>query len=394
MRILQVNQFCGSKGGTELYVDLISNELLSRGHHVSLLCEQPASNHREYKYKVHQIYGIAQYFPKRDNDVMAALDRVVELENPDVINTHNIHSSQVTQFFLKSRPTLRYVHDHTLFCPRGKHYDSGISCAHPFGVRCLLNSYVPFACFGAFSSRPWLTSRYFRSFDETIKTNRKLKKLLVASKYMKTCLLQNNFSDEMIELLPYFTDVPDEITPIGDHLLFVGRLIPEKGAHLLLDALSLLPDSSKLVIVGEGPQDYRSMLVQRISRLNLKSRVRFAGAVEHSELAGFYQACNLVVFPSIWPEPFGIVGIEALSFGRPVVAFDSGGTRDWLAEGETGFVVPRGDVRALVEKVKHLLDSSELATAMGEKGRTMVAKDFNREVHMKRLLQIYHKICE
>ena len=394
MRILQVNEFCGSKGGTELYVDLISNELLSRGHHVSLLCERPGGNHRRCNYKVYQVSGITQYFVKRDKDVVAALDRVVELENPDVINVHNIHNSQVIQFFLKSRPTLRYVHDHTLICPRRKYYNSGTGCGHPFGIICLLNNYVPFTCFGAFSSKPWLTSRYFRSFDETIKTNRNLKKLLVASRYMKTCLVQNKFSEEMIELLPYFADIPDEITPVGDHLLFVGRLIPEKGAHLLLDVLSLLPDSSKLVIVGEGPQDYRSMLMQRISRLNLRSRVIFAGAVEHSELAGFYQACNLVVFPSIWPEPFGIVGIEALSFGRPVVAFDSGGTRDWLEEGETGFLVPRGDVRALAEKVKHLLDSSELAIAMGEKGRAMVAQKFNREVHMKRLLQIYHKICE
>lgn len=222
----------------------------------------------------------------------------------------------------------------------------------------------------------------------------RLDKLMVASRYMKECLVQNGFNEKMVDVLPHFTDPPVETGSVGDSILYVGRLLPEKGLHVLLDALSLLPSHVKLVVVGNGSQQYESLLDRRVSRLGLASRVHFAGQVRHGELKTFYEACRLVAVPSLWPEPFGIVGIEALAHGRPVVAFDSGGISDWLVDGEVGFLVPRGDVKALAVRIQQLLESPETAESMGKRGRSIVAERFGREVHVEKLLKLYEKTCE
>jgi len=291
------------------------------------------------------------------------------------------------------RPTVRYVHDHSLFCPRRKYYDSGVFCSHPTGMRCVLYSYLPFLCSGAFSRRPWMTKKYYSSFRATIEANRRLKGLAVASSYMKRCLIDNGFREETIELLPYFADVPKDNPPPGESILFVGRLIPEKGVHVLIDALAEMGDGPHLVVVGDGPRDYREVLARRAVRLGLASRVEFVGDQPHENLAGFYGRSRLVAVPSVWPEPFGIVGIEAMAHGRPVVAFDAGGIRDWLVDGETGFLVPRGDTSGLVNGMKKLMDSRDLPAEMGEKGRALVRTKFNRADHMDKLLRFYRKAC-
>ncbi|MFQ5906490.1 MAG: glycosyltransferase family 4 protein [bacterium] len=393
MRILQVNQFCGSEGGTEVYVHSISNDLIERGHSVSLLCEKRCNDQRDFSYEVHQVSGISMWSFQKDETVLAGVEEVVKVENPDVINVHNIHNSWVTECLLRLRPTVRYLHDHRLFCPRGKYYVSGKTCTRPFGGACVFNSFLPSACYGYLSRRPWRTWREFRSIKETTKANMRLKKLFVASNYMKRCLVQNGFRSGMVGLLPYFTEIPDEAGPPGEEILYVGRLLPEKGVHLLLDSLAMMTGSPRLVVVGDGPADYKDLLQRRISRLGLGSTVRFAGRVGHDELGKFYQGCRLLAMPSIWPEPFGMVGIEALSHSRPVVAFDSGGVREWLIDGETGFLARKGDARALAGKIMCLLDSPDVALNMGKKGRSMVRDRFSRKGHMEKLLQLYEEAC-
>lgn len=393
MKILHVNQFCEAKGGTELYVRLISDELANRGNEVSLLCDEVAQRDVESRHEFHQVEGISAYLLEKDDGLTERVRDVVDRENPDVINIHNIHNSRVIRCMLQMRPTVRYVHDHTLFCPRRKQYDLGGICSHPSGARCVFYTYLPFLCFGAFSPKPWMTGRYYSSFRATMESNRRLKGLAVASRYMKQCLLINGFSEELIELLPYFTDVPEESPALGDSVLFVGRLIPEKGVHFILDALAEMGGDSNLVVVGDGPREYIEVLSKRVLRLGLTSRVEFVGDQPHDRLADFYGLARVVAVPSVWAEPFGIVGIEAMAHGRPVVAFDTGGIRDWLADGETGFLAPRCDTGVLGDRIKRLLDSKDLSTEMGEKGRALVRRKFNRADHMDRLLEFYRKAC-
>jgi glycosyltransferase involved in cell wall biosynthesis len=81
-----------------------------------------------------------------------------------------------------------------------------------------------------------------------------------------------------------------------------------------------------------------------------------------------------------------------MAFGKPVIAFDSGGIRDWLVDGDTGFLVRRGDIKGLAEKILQLLKDNSLASKMGGKGKKRVEECYRKKIHVKRLLEVYDEV--
>ena len=118
------------------------------------------------------------------------------------------------------------------------------------------------------------------------------------------------------------------------------------------------------------------------------------GHVQHSDLSRYYNEAAAVVVPSIYPEPFGLIGIEAMYFGKPVVAFDVGGISEWLKDGENGFLVKFPDKKQFAERIKLLLEDSSLAEKFGRNGKEMVKRFLNKEAHINRLLQIYLNVIK
>jgi glycosyltransferase involved in cell wall biosynthesis len=126
-------------------------------------------------------------------------------------------------------------------------------------------------------------------------------------------------------------------------------------------------------------------------RLRVQERIRFAGWIGPERLARELAEASVVVLPSVWPEPFGLVGIEALASGRPVVASLTGGIVDWLQDGVTGLGVQPGDPRALADALNELLADPARQSAMGAAGREMVAARFSAEQHLRGLLRAYER---
>ena len=125
-------------------------------------------------------------------------------------------------------------------------------------------------------------------------------------------------------------------------------------------------------ILGEGGQRAKCEALSR--KLGLAARVKFAGYVPPAELAAFYADASVAVVSSVWPEPFGAVGLEAMRYGLPVVAFDAGGIREWLDDGHSGFLVRWMDRPQFAARVELLLADKTLARKLGEQGR-VVARD-------------------
>jgi D-inositol-3-phosphate glycosyltransferase len=155
-------------------------------------------------------------------------------------------------------------------------------------------------------------------------------------------------------------------------LLFVGRIDPLKGVEQLLEAVSYLKDNStlRLVIIGgdDDDDDAVTWLKEVTKKLDLTDRVTFHGLVKHNELPLYYNAADVTVVPSYY-ESFGLVALESLACGTPVVATDVGDMSNIIIQGETGYVVPENDPGELADKIGIILSksgNSESALAIRE----------------------------
>ena len=175
-----------------------------------------------------------------------------------------------------------------------------------------------------------------------------------------------------VRVIPSGVDIPEHVGEPADppHVLFVGRLSPEKGILELVEAARGLP----LVVVGDGP---------------LRDRVPGAlGFVAPAELGPYYARAAVVAVPSL-REGYGVVAREAMAYGRPVVASDAGGLRDAVEDGVTGLLVPPGDVPALRAALHRLLEDVQLRDSLGAAGRERAHTELSRTASTAALVAAY-----
>ncbi len=182
-------------------------------------------------------------------------------------------------------------------------------------------------------------------------------------------------------------------------LLFVGRLVERKGIGVLLEALAHLgidkEHAIELRIVGEGPE--RPRLEAKTVRLGIEQRVRFDGLVSTEELTRRFAACDALVLPATVDakgdtEGLGVVLLEALSYGKPVIASAAGGIVDIVRDGETGLLVPPGNVNALANAIRRYMLDPELRSRHAASGRTHVERNFSWTAIIDRLTEVYLQV--
>jgi len=164
--------------------------------------------------------------------------------------------------------------------------------------------------------------------------------------------------------------------PGGRVVLTVTRLAAVdayKGVDLLIQALARLPDDTHLVVVGDGDDRPRLQALARAQ--GVAHRVHFLGALEREELVACYQHCDIFALPSKG-EGFGLVFLEAMAFGKPVVGGAHGGTPDIIEHGTSGFLVPHGDVEPLTATLLRLLTDPALCAEVGRRARERVAQHY------------------
>ncbi|MBN1297023.1 glycosyltransferase family 4 protein [bacterium] len=370
MKILHVNNY-GTGFGTEKYIREIMTGLTVRGHICTLFIQDVCGGDHPLK---------AMQSARRNLQRLTAMIRDT---SPDVIHVHNITNYRLLDRLLTSGPVLKSIHEFRPFCiPRRIRPDTGEHCTMTLSRACFTT--------GCFQYN--LHSLY--RFMVEHRGGRRIRRfpwIWVYSDFMKQFVAPLLPPSCRIDVVQYFYDPPpgDPGDPPESRRIFsAGRLVRDKGYHLLLDAVATLKEPVELTIAGEGNQE--TALREQAARLGLT--VNFIGYHPPSELERWYRWCKVAAFPSDYPEPFGIVGLEAMGAARPVVAFDVGGVRDWLDDGSTGYCVPRGDTRAFSEKLHELLTNKETATAMGREGRRQVLEKFSSKHHIERLELTYREI--
>lgn len=169
-------------------------------------------------------------------------------------------------------------------------------------------------------------------------------------------------------------------------VLFVAQLIRQKGGDVAIRALSELPERVVLWIVGEGED--RDRLVTLCEELDLTPRVRFLGNQRNVE--PYMQASDVFVCPSLWGEAAGLVNLEALASGLPVVASDIGGIPEFVDAEHNGLLFPPGDHNALAGALGRLLHDTALSRRLGQRARSDALEKFSIERRISEYVDVYH----
>jgi glycosyltransferase involved in cell wall biosynthesis len=375
MRLLFVHERIGALGGAEANVLVTADALRQRGHVVSLVHGR-STNLGETEWR--EVF--AQRFPIDPASVADDVTHALTTFEPDVVFLHKFSDPAVLGGLLASgRRVVRMVHDHDLYCMRGYKYNpltrricqraASAFCVFPCGASIARNAG------GGFPLR-WVS---YRAKRHEIDQNKKLHRLVVATSFMRDELLQNGFAPERIEIhapVPRASVAGDRPSFSDRNLIvYAGQIIRGKGVDVLLESLAKVTLPFECVILGDGSQ--RAECERLSARLGLQDRVTFAGFVPQARIADYYRDASLAVMGSLWPEPFGATGLEAMRCGVPVVAFDAGGIREWLLHGENGFLVPWMDRAAFALRVEMLLRDKSLARRLGENGRKVAHERFN-----------------
>jgi glycosyltransferase involved in cell wall biosynthesis len=374
MKLLFVHDHLGAHGGAEANLFEVASALGARGHELALL-HGSATGKAEDAWR-----GI---FPVRfDAGASGAVGTALREFNPEVVFLHNSPGLDTIAALVEGGvPVVRMVHDHHLFCLRGCRYSawSRTPCTKALSPLCL------FPCGGLVrrTAGSWsLGVGAYLEKKRELELHRRFARLVVASDYMRAELDRNGFRPEQIEIhspVPgrTMTATAGEAAAAAplNHIVFAGQIIRGKGVDVLLESLAQVRAPFKCTILGEG--HHRPYCERLSQQLGLADRVHFAGYVPAAEVAAHYRTATLAVFSSVWPEPFGLSGLEALRHGVPVVAFDVGGVREWLEDGVNGLLAPWMDRAGFARRVETLLNDAPLARRLGAQGQALATERFD-----------------
>jgi glycosyltransferase involved in cell wall biosynthesis len=365
-------------GGVATHVRLAAAALTAAGHQVHVLYRHPSDGV--------SVPGVTIAQLDRRSD--GAMDQLMAFR-PDVAHFHFLNDIEIEERVLAEFPAIKTFHVFD-YCPAGTKFHHALdrNCTVATSLACVpRQAYL--RC--TLSKRPTVWWRHYRQATSLNEHNRAFTRIIVASQFVKDEAVRTGYDASRITVVPYFTSLPAASrTPRANHLLFVGRLTREKGVDLLFDALAKLKGDWSCTIVGDGMAG-DSLRAEAAAR-GLSGRVTFAGWLNGGALESAFQEASVVVVPSRWPEPFGIVGIEAMAHRRPVVAFRVGGIPDWLDAPATGFAIAPLDTAAFAERVQWLFDHPDDAAAMGQAGRARVERDFDSRAHLSQLVPLYEEV--
>lgn len=181
----------------------------------------------------------------------------------------------------------------------------------------------------------------------------------------------------------------------SEEIIFVGRLVTRKGVNYLIDAFQQVRKyvPHRLIIIGSGPE--RGQLEELTTKLGLEDRVCFTGTISDDALNRYYKSCSFLVLPAVYDEKgdtegLGVVLLEAMSCGKPVIASNVGGITDIVVDGKNGFLVPPADPETLASAVVRMAKNRRLRSVLGKAARKTVDEKFNWDRIVGDLIKLYN----
>lgn len=406
MRILMLcERYPPLIGGLERHVQSLAHALSARGHEVTVATlggDSLPPQHDEGNVTVYRLPGwsralaplyrghVAVYCPPLpDPGLESALRRVIAKVKPEIVHAHGWEVYSYARLKRLSNAKLVVtLHDYGLVCPTKTYLRAGQVCTGPGAAKCLRCAR---AQYGTTKSAMVITGLALSG-----RLNRHVDRFIAISTAVRQASLPAaSKAGTAVDVVPTF--VPDSLFEVNlhaerpaflpegdDYIQFVGRhgANTHKGFDVLLDAYGGLSAPPPLVaLVATGQDDVPAM----------PPGVWVARNVAHPQVMASWAHCAIGVVPSVWPEPFGQVAIEAMACGKPVIASAVGGLGDVVVHGETGLLVPPGDADALRLALRTLLADPALRRRMGAAGRER-AKRYVVSAVVGRIERIYAEL--
>ncbi len=379
MRILMVTDFYPpATGGVEHHVHSLSHALARRGHHVTVATlRRPGAPPEEWDggvlvrripattQRIQRLYSTDRLWapPVPDPESVSGLRSIVKEARPEIVHGHDWLARSFLPLKRWSKAALIVsLHYYGLTCAKKSLLYRQHPCSGPAARKCLgcAANHYGYVKGPAVAAGSWIGGRAERALVDRFIT------------VSEAVAIGNGLAHhrQPVDIIPNFVaehDMPSKQPddaflrqlPEGDFVLFAGDLRHAKGLAVLLEAYSGLPDPPPLVLIGKTwPETPRAF----------PPGVLTLGEWPRSAVFAAWSRCLFGVVPSVWPEPFGIVLIEAMVCGKPVIASRIGGIPEVVVDGETGLLVPPGDSAALREAMFHLLAHPDLRARMGKAG--------------------------
>jgi glycosyltransferase involved in cell wall biosynthesis len=397
MKIIQVNKFLYPKGGADKYCLTLIEEL-EKSDEIAIPFGMADSKNYQSNWSKYYSENIDYHKSSLfkivtrliwNREAAAKFASLLNETKPDLIHVHNIYhqlSPSILQEAKKRKiPVIMTVHDYKLICPNYLLFTHGKHCE-----LCLSGNYlncVTHNCYYSYSRsvlaalESFLHNRVWYSYQKNISL------FISPSKYLKDKMIKAGWDANKITVLN--NPAPQyEATTDGTRLVYIGRLALEKGVDSLISALAMTKES--LDIIGSGPEAENLKLLA--DKLNLKDRITFHGNLNGEELELFKKEAKAIIVPSVWAENMSLVLLEALAYGKLIIASASGGTPELIEDSKTGFLFTPGDIQDLARKINNLntLSSEQrikMAEFIKEKIVPLELKD-----HLVNLKNIYNQV--
>jgi glycosyltransferase involved in cell wall biosynthesis len=382
-------------GGVAQHVISLTESLKKKGHDVKVLTLgwKGLNQHEDntgfeiirtpgFFQKLEFIYGNKNYRfhpPISDPIFSKKIYTFMELFKPDVIHCHGwtIYSAlKIKKNF--NIPLILTLHDYGLMCPaRTMYNDKNNICTEALTSKCL-------SC----AEKKVGTSKA-RIMCWALKHNKN--NLRLVDKYIAVSTPVKNIhckylDGNKIEVIYNFYNADTDQKNINniylpdDFIMFAGALKLEKGVDVLVNAYRKLNTNAKLVIFGMKRPGFN---------MHTDNNVIILENQPHNIVMEAWRKCLFGVVPSVWAEPFGIVALEAMSCGKAIIGSDIGGLQDIVLNGETGLLVPPGDVESLSLAMNKLLTQPEMAKALGKKGHERLCEQFAIDKVVSKIERLY-----
>jgi glycosyltransferase involved in cell wall biosynthesis len=380
MKILMIHDIGRPEGGAEILLTRTVEALTQHGHKVFVLtsdAKEPTFAHETFHAADQtQLGKIKCYLYNRD--AARVLTKILGEFKPDVVHLHTITkaSPSILRVLRKRHvPTVMTLHDYGLLYPR-------------MGTVLAREQFCGLGDEACCARHAGLGRYYFERLRTSLhRQHRRAVRTFIAPSYFVADVAERQ-GFKPLEVLPN-PGIDDEAParkPEEALIVYSGRLEPEKGINELIASFELVRQKlprAELVIVGGGS------LFEELSQRDLPG-VTLTGLIPYAKVEDYYRRATVLTVPSLWPEPFGLIGPEAMRFGLPIVASGTGGMRDWALEDQTALIADPRDTKAFAHAFTRVLSDQKLQAKLSQNALVKV-KDFSLETHISNLEQIYER---